>query len=651
MLAAVRPPIFSRSKVFKVLRSVSNNNETSLKVSSLLSQSKDIRLDVQGLRAVAVLAVLVYHMNNSWLPSGYVGVDVFFVISGFIITALLTEPGSKIHLPSFYVNRIKRIVPAYAIMLVVVSAAASILFFSADFEFFRQSLKSAALFTSNRYFSSFGSYFAPRAEELPLLHTWSLAIEMQFYLFFPLVLLCLPRAWRLPVLSLLTVGLFMRSGIKVSGGGYAHAYFSLLARMPEFLLGGIVALGLRHREMPVRLSVVLGLLGAALLTISFALIDKTQFPGYWSVLPSAGAAMVIAARRGPVNRLLSTRAMVWVGSISYSLYLWHWPVLAFIRYYVGQYELNEGWLFVALVASFVLAWLSCRFVEQPTRKLSGARRLAPSFALAVVGITSIVLLAIKLNPLIVPPVSEEQTRYAAPELICHGQQIGECKRGLASAVPSVLVIGDSHAAQLNYFLDQAGTEQGVAYRVLTASNCVPIPAFDVEGLPEYAQQPCRSQIIAVKQALLTMDRVLIAGMWQYQMPSPAFVKALQAFLNDASADHKQVVVLGQVPMFHTDVQRVQRFRELGLPATQTFNNEWKAANQQVAELTRGIPGVHYVDFSNSSFFADAPYEKGELIYQDNHHLNEIGARRYGHFAGGQLQQLFDPTQSSVSLKQ
>jgi len=148
-----------------------------------------------------------------------------------------------------------------------------------------------------------------------------------------------------------------------------------------------------------------------------------------------------------------------------------------------------------------------------------------------------------------------------------------------------------------------------------------------------------------------MDKVIIAGMWQYQMPSPAFVKALQAFLNDASADHKQVVGLGQVPMFRTDVQRVQRFRQLGLPATLTFNNEWKAANQQVAELTRGIPGVHYVDFSNSSFFADAPYEEGELIYQDNHHLNEIGARRYGHFAGGQLQQLFDPTQSSVSLKQ
>ncbi|WP_256249022.1 acyltransferase family protein [Pseudomonas sp. NBRC 111124] len=630
---------------------MSNNNESSLKASSLQSPSKGIRLDVQGLRAVAVLAVLAYHINNSWLQSGYVGVDVFFVISGFIITALLTEPGSKIHLPSFYVNRIKRIVPAYAIMLAVASVLSAILFLSTDFEFFRQSLKSAALFTSNQYFSSFGSYFAPRAEELPLLHTWSLAIEMQFYLFFPLVLLGLPRSWRLMVLSLLTAGLFLWSGIKVSGGDHARAYFSLLTRMPEFLLGGVVALGLRHREMPVQISAVLGLLGVTLLTISFVMIDSTQFPGYWSILPCVGAALVIAARRGPVNRLLSSSVLVWVGGISYSLYLWHWPVLAFIRYYTGQYELSLGWLLAALIASFVLAWLSYRLIEQPARKLSGGRRLITRLALPGVGIGLMVLLSIRLNPQIVLPVPQEQARYAAPELICHGQQVGECKRGQASAIPSVLVIGDSHAAQLNYFLDQAGSEHGVAYRVLTASSCVPISGFDVERLPDYAQQPCRSQIIAVKQALLTMDKVIIAGMWQYQMPSAAFVKALQAFLNDASAAHKQVVVLGQIPMFRTDVQRVRRFRELGLPASLAFNDEWRAANHQVAELTIGIPGVHYVDFSSSSFFADAPYEEGDLIYQDNHHLNEIGARRYGHFAGGQLQQLFDPTQSSVSLKQ
>lgn len=629
---------------------MSNNKEPSPQDLSSLRARKDMRLDVQGLRAVAVLAVLAYHMDSAWLPAGFVGVDVFFVISGFIITALLTEPGQKIRLADFYLNRVKRIVPAYAVMLAVVSVVSSVLLLPADFAFFHQSSKSAAIFASNLYFADFGSYFAPRVEELPLLHTWSLAIEMQFYVFFPLILLCLPRAWRLPGLSMLAILLFAWSSRNVLMG-QGGEYFSLLARAPEFLIGGVVALALRDRDLTTTVSSLFGVLGLGLLAASFVLVDKTHFPGLWALAPCAGTALLIAARRGAINTLLSTPGLVWVGGISYSLYLWHWPVLAFLRYYTGQNELGVQWLSVALVASFALAWISCRFVEEPVRVLSGFRRLAPTLALAVLGIPVIALLSARLNPVMVGPVPIEQTRYAAPELICHGQQVGECKRGLASAPPSVLVIGDSHAAQLNYFFDQAGSEQGIAYRVLTASSCVPIPGFDIERLPDYAQLACREQIIAVKQALATMDKVIIAGMWQYQMPNPAFVKALQGFLDDAAAAHKQVVILGQVPMFRSDVQRVRRFRELGLPASLAFNEGWRVANAQVERLAAGRPGVQYVDFSRSEFFADAPYEHGELIYQDVHHLNEIGARRYGHFAGGQLKRLFDQTQSSVSLKQ
>jgi len=630
---------------------LSNNNETLSQNLNWLRSRKDMRLDVQGLRAIAVLAVLIYHMDSTWLPSGFVGVSVFFVISGFIITALLTEPGQKIHLAGFYLNRIKRIVPAYAAMLAAVSLVSSILFLAADYELFHQSLKSAVFFASNHYFADFGSYFAPRAEELPLLHTWSLAIEMQFYLFFPLVLLCLPRSWRLPGLLLTAAILLVWSTMRVQEGAQGSQYFSLLARTPEFLVGGAVALGLRDREIPSLVSTLLGLLGLGLLAASFVLIDKTRFPGFWSLAPCLGTALLIAARRGPVNNLLASSGLVWVGGISYSLYLWHWPVLAFIRYYTGQYELSGQWLSVVVVASFGLAWLSYRFIEQPARLLRSIRQLAPGFAVVAVGIALVTLLSARLNTLLVGPVPVEQARYAAPELICHGQLVGECKRGLVSTVPSILVIGDSHAAQLNYFFDQAGVEQGVAYRVLTASSCVPIPRFDIERLPDYARQACRAQIVAVEQALPIMDKVIIAGMWQYQMQSPAFVTALQAFLEDAAAARKQVIILGQVPMFRSDVQRVRRFRELGLPATLAFNSEWRVANQQLERLTAGRAGVHFMDFSNSGFFADAPYEHGALIYMDNHHLNEIGARRYGHFAGGRLQQLFNQTQSSVSLKQ
>ncbi len=628
------------------------SNENFQKPNDMEAQrpGRSIRLDVQGLRAVAVLAVLLYHANSGWLKAGFVGVDVFFVISGFIITALLTERSEKIDLATFYISRIKRIFPAYFTMMVTVCALSTVLFLPADFSFFQESLRSSALFFSNHYFAGFGSYFAPRADELPLLHTWSLAIEMQFYLFFPLILVCVPKRFHLAAFALLAVGLFGWSAYSSFGAAQAAQYFSLVARTPEFMVGAAVALLMRQRELPIVLASVFGLGGAILLIWAFVAIDKQHFPGFWAVVPCVGAGLLIAARRGPVNSLLATKPLVWVGGISYSLYLWHWPILAFIRYYTGQYELTPGWLLTFVASAFLLSWLSYRFIETPARNATGMLHQVPRWGLALASVVLMVWGGPRVNASLVAPLPVELTRYAPPELICHGTQVGECKRGKPQAEVSVLVLGDSHAAQLNYFFDQVGQEQGVAYRVLTASSCVPIPGFDLERLPGWAQKPCRAQIEAVARELPKVDRVIIVGMWQYQMQSPVFAKALADFLQDIANARKQVVVLAQVPMFETDVQRVRRFTEIGLPAPLTLNREWQSANQQVKSIVDRTPGVRYLDFSDSSFFAAAPYQQGLLIYRDSHHLNEVGATRYGHFAAGQLQRAFDQPQSSVSLK-
>lgn len=612
--------------------------------------ARGIRLDVQGLRAIAVLAVLLYHANSNWLPAGYVGVDVFFVISGFIITALLTAHVGKIDLVAFYVGRVKRILPAYFVMLGVVTIVSAVLFLPVDFAFFLDSLKSSALFTSNKYFAGFGSYFAPKADELPLLHTWSLAIEMQFYLFFPLLVMCLPARLRVPVFAVLATALFAWSGYRVLGSDSGKLYFALLARIPEFMVGALVALLMRQRELPVSLARVVGFVGAVLLVGAFLFIDKQHFPGFWAILPGLGAALIIAAQRGPVSAVLATAPMVWVGGISYSLYLWHWPILAFIRYYTGQYELSPSWLMFFVGTSLLLAWSSYRFVETPVRQASGVFRQAPKWLAAAAVLGLIVWGGQRLNTSLVAPPPVELTRYAAPELICHGALVGDCKRGKADEDVSVLVLGDSHAAQLNYFFDQVGQEQGVAYRVLTASSCVPIPGFDVERLPVWAQKPCREQIEAVARELPKVDRVIIAGMWQYQMQSPVYVKAFSDFLASITQAHKRVVVLAQVPMFDSNVQRVRRFVALGLSASLTPNGEWQAANRQVAEIVGRIPGAGFLDFSGSTFFADAPYQQGVLIYYDGSHLNEVGVIRYGHYASEQLQRAFDQPQSNVSLK-
>lgn len=637
--------------IHKVLASVVTINPSPSAVSGSPKPVGGIRLDVQGLRAVAVLAVILYHVNGEWLKAGFIGVDVFFVISGFIITTLLTEPGRKVDLLAFYVGRVKRIVPAYAVMFTIVCLLSAFLFLQPDFSFFYRSLKSAALFISNHYFAEFGSYFAPKAEELPLLHTWSLAVEMQFYVFFPLLILCLPRSCHLPVLSLIALVLFAWSGVQVSLGQQDKLYFSLIARVPEFMVGAIVAIGMRRAVISSLLSTLLGVLGAVLLIFGFLFIDKESFPGFLSIVPCVGTAAIIVARRGPINDLLSTRGLVWLGGISYSLYLWHWPVLAFIRYYTGQYELGSGWVVLALIASLALAWLSYHFVEVPGRRKSNIGKPFAKWA-AVAGLMLLfILLARHGNRLLDSPLPVEQKRYADAELICHGHQVGDCKRGAKKVRTSILVIGDSHAAQLNYFFDQAGNELGIAYRVLTASSCVPIPGFDIERLPEWAREACKAQIDAVEEALPHTDKLIIAAMWEYQMQSVPFVTALRSFLDNVERSGKQVVVMGQVPMFNSNVQRVRRFQEIGLPASLTLGDDWRIANRQVEALAASHKSVHYIDFSSSTFFADAPYEQGDLIYLDNQHLNEVGSRRYGHFAGAKLQSLFEQSQSEVSLKQ
>lgn len=611
---------------------------------------QDMRLDVQGLRAIAVLAVLAYHANRNWVNAGFVGVDVFFVISGFIITALLTERSAKVDLFAFYSSRIKRIAPAYFVMLSIVCLASAVLFLPDDFAFFQSSLKSASLFNSNHYFAHFGSYFAPQADELPLLHTWSLAIEMQFYLFFPLLVVCVPKNWRLSIFSVITIGLFVWSGYRSFDGKHDSMYFSLLARAPEFMVGAVVAVLVHKRQLPVFLSCGLGVIGAIALAASFVMIDRQSFPGFWSILPCIATGVVIAARRGPVSQLLSIRPMVWIGTISYSLYLWHWPLLALIRYYTGQYELTPASLVLFFIGSFLVAWLSYRFIEWPVRNTKLTMRQLPKWALAACIAAVVTLAGKQFNLSLVSPPALELTRYAPAEFICHGIQVAECKRGKVDVPASVLVIGDSHAAQLNYFFDEAGSELGLAYRVITSSSCVPIKGFDVQRLPAWAQKSCRAQIDAVALALPKTDKIIVAGMWQYQMQSPAFIEAFRFFLEDAAATKKQVVVLAQIPMFDSNVLRIRRFTELGLLVPLKLNAEWKSANKAVGDMVAGIPGAKFIDFSGSVFFATAPYHEGQLIYQDRHHLNEIGARRYWQYASAAMRHAFDQPQSSVSLK-
>lgn len=592
---------------------------------------------MQGLRAVAVLAVIIYHVNNAWLPSGFVGVDVFFVISGFIITSLIVERKEGFDWKGFYWGRVKRIAPAYFLMLAVVALVSAVLFLPADFKFFRDSLKAALSFTSNSYFEGFGSYFAPSAHELPLLHTWSLAIEMQFYLFLPVLVCFLPTRFLKPVFVFLSIGLFAWAEYRFFSKSEQSVYFSLLARFPEFMIGAFVALLTQKKYPPVRYASLMGLGGALLLALSFIFIDVQHFPGIWALLPCIGTALLIAARHGPASTLLAVKPMVWVGGISYSFYLWHWPILAFIRYYTGQYELQVVWLAVFVIGSFVVAWLSYRWVELPVRHVQGVKTIPKKLLAISVCVFAVIGISKEINVAVVDKLPVEMTRYAPSDEICHGKVVGDCMRGYPGSSSKVLVIGDSHAAQLNYFFDAVGVKNEVAFRVVTASSCVPIIGFDVERLPAWAQESCRSQIEMVEALMADVNVIVLAGMWQYQTQSDKFMLAFSRFITDSVEKNKRVFVLAQIPMFDTNLLRVHRFSALGLPVQITQNKEWKSANSKIEAIVHGYSKAQFLDFSESNFFASAPFENNVLIYLDNHHLNESGARRYGQYTANFFQ--------------
>lgn len=597
-----------------------------------------MRNDIQGVRAIAVLAVIIFHANKAWLPGGFVGVDIFLVISGFLITSIILRQTELGHfsLKDFYLGRLKRIVPAYIVLLVAVAAVMSVLLTPADFNFFKQSLNAALYFNSNHYFAGFGDYFAPSAHELPLLHTWSLAVEMQFYLILPLLLALIPvrlHKWLLPALVVLVTTYV---GYHLAEPGIRQAtYFSLLARTPEFLVGSSLAVLKPSVIIPPRLASFLAWIGLALVISSLVWIDESRtFPGWIALLPCLGASLMIASQHGLVSRLLSTRPMVWIGGLSYSLYLWHWPVLAGIRYYTGRYELEPAELLAFTLLTFGPSYLSYRWIERPFRSTHDPR--ATLIRVLTLGMVAIPLIAAsgKINRAVVAPLPDEQTRYAVNAKICHGKIVGDCIHGDRTGTETLLVLGDSHAAQLNLFFDQVGMTNHSSARIITGSSCVTIPGFDVERLPEWARPQCAAQIAAAAPFIRDAHKIVIAAMWQYQVQSPAFLKSFEQFLEGTDAKGQKVLVMAQLPMFDSDMLRMNRFEQLHLPINRKLNSQWQAANRTIAHIVTRHPSARFLDLSGEPLFATAPFVDNTLIYHDNHHLNEIGARRYGEIAAG-----------------
>ncbi len=335
------------------------------------------RPEVDGLRAIAVLLVIFFHLNETLIPSGFIGVDIFFVISGYVITLNIFSDiiNEKFHFISFYEKRIKRILPLAFSVLALSSVLAFILFTPIDLVSYSNSLRYSAGFFSNVYFETATGYFANSTMTMPLLHFWSLSIEEQFYIFYPILLIFLfkflSRNTILFAIFSIIIFSFLYSWYLTNADQDA-AYFSLLTRGGELMLGGWVALiSIRKRIVSLSLfsSYCFAAIGISLFSYCLVTINKNiVFPGIDAYLVTIATGFILLGSRhtrSPLHKALSCRPMSAIGKHSFSLYLWHWPIQCFYQYYYGV--LTTKGIIICLALTGLLAVISKRLIEDPFR--------------------------------------------------------------------------------------------------------------------------------------------------------------------------------------------------------------------------------------------------------------------------------------------
>lgn len=336
------------------------------------------RSDIDGLRAIAVLPVVLFHADLTAFSGGYVGVDIFFVISGFLITGIISREiqNGDFSIITFYERRVRRIFPALFVMFFFTLAAGVFLLLPSDLEKLGASVVAATTFVSNIFFLRTSGYFERTAELNPLLHTWSLAIEEQYYLFFPILLMVLWKfRWNWKVVTSAGLVLSFVYSIYMTDHYTSKAFYLLPSRAWELLLGSIIALGVLPRINNTLLLEILAALGIGFIAFAVLVYDpETIFPGLAALLPCLGAGLLIFTGQGDykttVARILSGRVLVFFGLISYSLYLWHWPIFVFTNYY-SVFPLPLAHSLLNVIISVFIAYLSWQFIENPFRKPGG----------------------------------------------------------------------------------------------------------------------------------------------------------------------------------------------------------------------------------------------------------------------------------------
>ncbi|HWD29921.1 MAG TPA: acyltransferase family protein, partial [Rhizomicrobium sp.] len=587
------------------------------------------------------------------------GVDVFFVISGYLITGLIlrAEAGAGFSLTNFYDRRIRRILPALFAMLIAASVAAFFVLLPDELEQFAKSLVAGVLFYANiLYWLRDTAYFAPDAGQNPLLHVWSLSVEEQFYLLWPLALVALSRYRRaLPI----AIGMLAIASLAfaLTIGDPNVAFYLLPSRAWQLLIGAFLAVGTLTppKSVPVRNAVALAgfaLIAAAMLWPSGPALYHPRN----SLGAAFGAALFLFAADGGdnvVSALLATRVPVFIGVISYSLYLWHWPALVFARLYLNR-DLTPGETASILAAVFAISMLSWRYIEQPIRLGRGARASFPAAAVGgavLLGVAALFALSAGLPGRLPPDVRAIAAQAAAPMRgqWCNARQ--DCVSGDPALPGEAVLWGDSHARALVPGLEAFAAARHLRLRQLSRGGCPPLPGLDVTAPDAGPFARCAHDgRDALDRILHTPDvkLVILEARWEVYFnehrihpdatAAQAFTAALASLLDTLAAHRIAVLVIGNVPIFPDVAAHCYgRERMFGRDPAKCLGQSRAGALALLSQsetLIAQTAAAHHARYhAATADLCDGTvchaFWGGQLLYLDNHHLTPAGAALVG----------------------
>lgn len=637
------------------------------------------RSDIDGLRAIAVLSVVGFHAFPEWVKGGFVGVDIFFVISGYLISTIIFQGLERgdFSYADFYARRIKRIFPALITVLLTSLAFGWLVLTGDEYRQLGRHAIAGAGFVSNFMVWNESGYFDNREETKPLLHLWSLGIEEQFYILWPLLLgWSFRRKWNLLRLTIVIAVASFAWNIYSMTGDPVGAFYSPLSRFWELMLGGILAYLTLHksRYLPQKPQWQ-STLGLILIALSITLLNKERaFPGWWALAPDAGALLVISAGpRAWLNRwLLSNPLLVWIGLISYPLYLWHWPLLSFARI-MGSQVPPDGIRIVLVLVSLRLASWTYNSVEKPIRLEKGNLIVTSGLCLFMVGIvyfgywasvqptnTDIVLNTIFLHQSGESPADAKDIyapalkKYAEilkaePDYVarlkkdrwtatrspyCHlfYQPFEQYKLGIGTCVTlssprkNILIIGDSHAADL--YMALVHTNKQFNFLQLTGVKCTPIRRSYQDAknrcaeLLEYAVSFTRKH---------RLDAVILEAWWDENYEDLAFDIA------KLKAEGQKVILVGPPLEYSADVPMIIARRRNGVSFRaymDSFIVKRSIATSNNMRTFAQSNGISFID--RIQYFCEngcpVMNSDGQLFVWDYAHLSVFG----GMFLGNQF---------------